>query len=296
MPSLVEELQQAIAAAEQRAATHAGDAFAARAAAIALLERHVLDRLSYLGEREGLPEEVRALEGEAAALCQRLEALNQGVVQALRDRIRSGRYTAESLRLALVRHAGPPGKPGSYDVLDQLVGGLLDAGPVAEERAVREPEMVFFQATPARAILELVERGALRPDDVVYDLGSGLGRVVVLVALLSGSRAKGVELEPAYCEYAARCVRALDVPRVELIHGDARDVPLSDGTVFFLYTPFRGALLRQVLERLRQVASERPIRVCTYGPCTAEVASADWLRAEEGRALDERTLAVFRSV
>jgi hypothetical protein len=60
---------------------------------------------------------------------------------------------------------------------------------------------------------------------------------------------------------------------------DARVTDLSSGTVFYLYTPFAGSILRQVLDRLRSVAAARPIRVCTFGPCTSVVADERWLEA-----------------
>lgn len=306
MPSIPEELQRALVAAGTSAAPGEAGAtrgFAARAAAIEHLELHVLDWLQPLEERASLPAELEALKARAAALCERLAAANERVLQRFRDRIRCGRYTPAGLRRAFARYpnrAGdeattPPRSPGGYDALDGLVAGLLGGGALSEERAVREPEMVAYQPTPARAILSLIDRANLRPEDVFCDLGSGLGNVVLLVALLSGARARGIEFEPAHCEYAERCARRLNVPGVEFLHADARQAPLGEGTVFFLYTPFRGALLAQVLERLRAEAMERPVRVCTYGPCTAEVANATWLAPAAGTAPGEYEVAVFRN-
>ncbi len=198
------------------------------------------------------------------------------------------------LKRAFARLAGSAGRLGTYDALDLFVMALLRSGTVSEERAPREPEMVRYQPTPARAILTLIERADLGPDDGVFvDVGSGLGQVVLLVALLSGARARGIEFEPAYCEYAERCARDLNVPGVEFLQADAREAPLAGGTVFFLYTPFRGEMMQQVLERLRVEASQRAIRVCAYGPCTAEIARADWLRSGQGCDLGEHEVAVF---
>jgi ubiquinone/menaquinone biosynthesis C-methylase UbiE len=115
------------------------------------------------------------------------------------------------------------------------------------------------------------------------------------VRLLSGARARGIELEPAYCEYARRSAAGLNVSGVEFIQADAREAPFADGTVFFLYTPFRGALLQRVLERLRTIATERSIRVCTYGPCTAEIERETWLRLADGTPRGEHEVAVFHA-
>jgi hypothetical protein len=81
---------------------------------------------------------------------------------------------------------------------------------------------------------------------------------------------------------------------VEFIALDAREAALSDGNVFFLYTPFRGALLQEVLEKLRAIAARRPIRVCSFGPCTPELAQTSWLTLRTG-SLSAEALAVWDS-
>ena len=296
MLSIRQEVQHAIATVELAAPPGARAGFAELAAAIDLLEVHVLDRLRYLEERASLPADLQALGAHAAALHRRLEAASGRILRGLRRQIRSGRHTPEQLRHAFAGHAGPPGRQGGYDTLDLLVGGLLGAGAPSEERAVREPEMVSYQPTPARAILTLIERANIRPDDTFYDLGSGLGQVVILVALLSGARARGVEIEPAYCEYVERCARRLNVPGVQFIRADAREARLAEGTVFFMYAPFRGGLLQQVLKRLQAEAMDRHIRVCTYGPCTAEMARVSWLSPRDRRDPGEHEVAVFHGV
>jgi tRNA A58 N-methylase Trm61 len=153
--------------------------------------------------------------------------------------------------------------------------------------------MVAYQPTPGRAILSLLERADIQAHDVLVDLGSGLGWVVILVALLSEARTVGIEFEPTYCEYARSCARALNVSRAEFVHADARETSLANGTVFFLYTPFRGEMLQQVLRRLRAEAEQRPIRVCTYGPCTPLVATADWLAPRDPHDFREDEVVVF---
>ena len=156
--------------------------------------------------------------------------------------------------------------------------------------------MVFYQPTPGRIIFELVERAALQKHDTFSNLGSGLGQVVILVSLLSGARAKGIEFDPAYCEYARRCAKELNLSEVDFINVDAREAEYADGTVFFLYTPFEGKMLLEVLGRLKEEAQRRTIGVYTYGPCTLEVSRQDWLKSVDQKAYPINRLAVFRSV
>ena len=243
----------------------------------------------------GLPPALGAIAAAARVLRERLEVRNAGLVRRLTARIASGCYTRAGLLQAFARCADArPDLPG-YDALDELFAELFDAGELPELHAQLGPEMVAYQPTPGRVILSLIQRAALSCDDVVCDLGSGLGHVLLACALLSGARGVGVELEPAYCAYAASCARKLRLPQVTFIAADARQAPLDEANVFYLYTPFRGQLLEQMLERLRQEALARPIVVCSYGPCTAQVGRAAWLAPRDPGELGPNEPQIFDS-
>jgi hypothetical protein len=123
-------------------------------------------------------------------------------------------------------------------------------------------------------IVAMVLEVPVRPDDVLVDLGSGLGRVVMLAHLLSGARACGVEIqEPLVRRARARC-EALGLADVWFVHGDAAEAAL-DGSIFFLYAPCNGEMLAAVLRRLEEVARRRPIVVCAVG---IELDGVPWLR------------------
>jgi Histone methylation protein DOT1 len=270
-------------AAAAQCASRAGSPFVNRAHAVEMLELHLFSR----PDAESQP-----AYAEASALKQQLEAANDRVVRRLAARIRSGKYTRAGLRRGLTRLA-EPARDRDYDALDLFLASLFDAGSPPDERIVLEPEMVAYQPTPGRAILDLLALADLRSQDVFVDLGSGLGWVVLLVACLSEARAIGIELEPTYCEAARNCARQLNLARAEFIEADARVASLQRGTVYFMYTPFRGAMLRQVLERLRAEAAQRAIRVCSYGPCTLELAREAWLQRRADGVLREDAVVVF---
>ena len=125
MPSLRQEVQQALDALALRLAAGARTGFAARVEAMEFLETHVLDRLQYLEEGAPLPADLQALETQAAELHRHLEEANERVLRWLRRQIVSGRSTPEGLKRAFTRCAGPPGQAGDYDTLDLFVAGLL---------------------------------------------------------------------------------------------------------------------------------------------------------------------------
>jgi len=85
----------------------------------------------------------------------------------------------------------------------------------------------------------------------------------------------------------------LNLSSATFVHQDARAADLSRGTIFYLYTPFTGSVLRTMLESLEREAAGRRIRVCTYGPCTRTVAAEPWLGPVGPVEVDR--VAVFRS-
>jgi SAM-dependent methyltransferase len=137
--------------------------------------------------------------------------------------------------------------------------------------------MVFYQPTPVRHILHLIKASALSKNDVFVDLGSGLGHVALLTSMLTGARVFGIEVEAAYVARAQECAQSLRLSRVRFIREDARTADLCRGTVFYLYSPFTGSILAEVLDRLR-MESTRPIKICALGPCACTLAKESWLK------------------
>ncbi|MCD6023204.1 MAG: class SAM-dependent methyltransferase [Fibrobacteria bacterium] len=249
--------------------------FTRRLAVLDHLEVNALGRLMSLpGSPMG-----SALRAEILSRIEELESWDEKLFQDLREEIRMAGLRGRELKERLWEIAGTDGLVNpetaeGYDSFDILLNGIFCASDLPEETKRPEPEMVFYQKTPGRVILELVDRAGFTADDVFYDLGSGLGQVPILVHLLSGVPAKGVEFEPAYVQYSERSAGDLGITGVTFLNADAREADLSDGTVFFLYTPFTGRMLEEILENLRKLSERKPVRVFTYGPCTLEVSRA----------------------
>jgi hypothetical protein len=128
-------------------------------------------------------------------------------------------------------------------------------------------------------ILRMCREVPLAPNDVFVDLGSGIGRVPMLAHLVSGARAGGIEIQRALVGVARERAEALKLD-VRFVLGNALDVPF-DANVFFMYSPFNGETLRQVLAKLEQHARTRPIVVCTVD---MEL-HAPWLVARKSTSL-----------
>jgi hypothetical protein len=154
--------------------------------------------------------------------------------------------------------------------------------------------MVPYQPTPVRHILHLIAATVVTEDDVFVDLGSGLGHVPLLVSMLTGAQSLGIEVQAAYVASSRECAQSLQLSRVRFIAQDARDADLSSGSVFYLYSPFNGSILNDVLSGLRMESAHRSIRVCSFGPCTRTVANEPWLKASAPP--DTKRITVFDSL
>ncbi len=144
---------------------------------------------------------------------------------------------------------------------------------------------------PVDALIRVIERAPVRSSDVFVDIGSGVGRASTLVHLLTGARAVGVEVQSGLVTAARELARRLGTPRVATVQGDAAGAGglLGSGTVFFLYCPFSGDRLVDVLADLEPIARTRSIRVCCVDlplpPCR-------WLTLASPQTGD---MAIYRS-
>jgi hypothetical protein len=226
----------------------------------------------------------------ASALYDRLEAANFDLYQTIRREIQRG--AGPDVLLPWAHESGHAHGEG-YDYLDELIIGVLQFEEPGSEGATLAAEMVPYQPTPARHIFDLIGRTALTERDVLVDLGSGLGHVALLASICTSARSIGIELEPAYIDCARQSAQGLNLTNVTFIEQNARTADLSTGTVFFLYTPFNGTILRTVLDSLEREAASRRIRICTFGPCTPTIAEEQWLETTGVLATDR--IAVFYS-
>lgn len=257
-----------------------------RANAIDFIEFHIVDRIDSLLLQSEATGELKSLKQQAENLKNQLEQVDSDLFARLREDIRIGACNGTAFRAIIDTYtkADSDGneQPG-YNNLDVFINGLLTNAGIPEPVNDLEPEMVFYQKTPVRVIVELFQMAKLEPGDVFFDIGSGLGQVPLLINLISGATAKGVEFEPVYHNYAVNCGAKLNLPNAEFINADARDVDYSGGNIFFMYTPFHGQMLQDVLNLLKKESRRRIIRIYTYGPCSPHVATQNWLKYTNGQ-------------
>ncbi|MGB6198484.1 MAG: nucleotidyltransferase family protein [Candidatus Acidiferrales bacterium] len=112
-------------------------------------------------------------------------------------------------------------------------------------RLTPEPrrDLAIFEPTTVADVDRLIEFAGLGPDDVLYDLGCGDGRVVIRAAERRGSRGVGIDVDPRRIAESRANARSSGVEdRVRFVLQDAKEADLSDATVVFLFLGVAGNL------------------------------------------------------
>jgi precorrin-6B methylase 2 len=126
------------------------------------------------------------------------------------------------LFLALLLHLGPP--PACTDAL-----AYMDS-----ERNFKQDAP--FVRTPDYVIAEILAKARVGKDDILYDLGSGDGRIVTEAARQTGCRAVGIEIDAELVDDSRQnAVRARVTDRVRFVVADIFKENLSEATVVTIY-------------------------------------------------------------
>jgi SAM-dependent methyltransferase len=108
------------------------------------------------------------------------------------------------------------------------LGSILDAQ--------QRPPDIYFAGTPQPIVEAMLDLAHVGPTDVVYDLGSGDGRIVILAAQKYGARGVGVEIDPRLVSIARQVARDGGVAdRVSFVEGDLFKTDLSPATVVTMW-------------------------------------------------------------
>jgi ubiquinone/menaquinone biosynthesis C-methylase UbiE len=103
-----------------------------------------------------------------------------------------------------------------------------------------------FVQTPLEVAKKMLDLSGVKQGDVLYDLGCGDGRLIILAARDVGAKATGIELREDLVERARTEIKRLNLEdKVRVIQGNFFDVNISDANVITLY------LTSSANERLR---------------------------------------------
>jgi SAM-dependent methyltransferase len=95
---------------------------------------------------------------------------------------------------------------------------------------------IIFVPTPPSVVTAMLELAGVDETDIVYDLGSGDGRIAIAAAEQFGARAVGIEIDPRLVRDSEVLARAAGVDdRVQFLAQDLFDTDISAATVVTLY-------------------------------------------------------------
>jgi hypothetical protein len=112
-------------------------------------------------------------------------------------------------------------------------------------------DLAPYLETPISDVDKMLEKAKLDKDDILYDIGSGDGRIVIAAAKKYGARGVGLELDPKLIEKSTSSAREACVgDLVEFRMEDATKANLSEATVVTMYLLIESnELMRPHLER-----------------------------------------------
>jgi SAM-dependent methyltransferase len=121
-----------------------------------------------------------------------------------------------------------------------VVAGLSLAAAGAPMAAAQAPavaeRLAPYAATPQEVVDRMLQMAAVTATDVVYDLGSGDGRLVITAAKQFGARGIGFDIDPLKIAESRANAKAAGVEaRVEFRQQDALTVDVSGASVVTLY-------------------------------------------------------------
>jgi SAM-dependent methyltransferase len=112
---------------------------------------------------------------------------------------------------------------------------------------------VIWMPTPDALVTQMLNAAKVTKDDLVYDLGSGDGKIPIAAARQFGARAVGIEYNPDMAELARRNARRAGVDSgVQIITGDIFKEDFSRATVVTLYLlPDLNLKLRPIILKMK---------------------------------------------
>jgi len=193
----------------------------------------------------------------------------------------------------------------SEDKIDsEVIDDLLGIAPQNIERSIdicglKEKygyEQYPYQGTPYEFIRTFVKDLNLSPNDVLYDLGCGYGRIPLYGAMTTEAQYRGIEIVPERVVEAIAIKDKFALGNVEFRQGNVLEQNYADGSVFFLFNPFTKETLEQVGEKLEKLTKTKRIRVVSLGPSTSYFQSQKWLQpVETGSNKHPWDLTIFES-
>jgi len=111
----------------------------------------------------------------------------------------------------------------------------IGAGPASAQQPLRSPDVIFVP-TPQEVVDAMLKLAKVTKNDVIYDLGSGDGRIPITAAKTYGARGVGIDIDPLSDTAATENLKTAGVgDRVKFLNQDLFTTDISEATVVTLY-------------------------------------------------------------
>ncbi len=166
-----------------------------------------------------------------------------------------------------------------------LIFSLPAAAQQAQPQKPYEPQVgqagkdVIWVPTPDEVVDRMLRMAQVTKDDVVYDLGAGVGKIAIAAAKKFGARSTGIEYNPEMAKHAQGNAEKAGVNgRARIVQGDIFATNFSEATVVTMYLlPGLNMKLRPTL-----LAMKPGTRVVSHS-FTMEDWEADEISSMDGR-------------
>jgi predicted RNA methylase len=116
-----------------------------------------------------------------------------------------------------------------------IVCSALVALMAQQGAPIRTPDVIFVP-TPQEVVEAMLKLAQVGPNDVLYDLGSGDGRIPITAAKMFGIRAVGIDIDPQRIREANEAARVAGVTdKVRFLNQDLFTTDIREATVVTLY-------------------------------------------------------------
>ena len=116
-----------------------------------------------------------------------------------------------------------------------VICAALVSLPAQQATPARTPDVIFVP-TPQEVVDAMLKMAQVGPNDVLYDLGSGDGRIPITAAKTYGIRAVGIDIDPERIREANQNARNAGVTdKVRFLNQDLFTTDIREATVVTLY-------------------------------------------------------------
>lgn len=204
---------------------------------------------------------------------------------------------------------------GNYQVDNWRLDEILGIKPSRAEEGITQDilknrlgdEQFTYEGTPYSFIRDFLHFVNPNNKDVVYDLGSGYGRIVFYGVLTTDAKYVGIEIVPERVRECLAIKERFNIKNVSFIQANINDClnvmdrhprdgersdtrargsknsfdicDLSNGTIFFLFNPFNSQTLENVSKKLHHISKHHQIKIASWGgPSDRYFRDQPWLK------------------